>query len=102
MRLINKLFGKNASEMQVMQAQVSVGDAFKTWIESDMGRYIVGRAEQKEADILSQMATVNPRDVDAIICLQSRASAVNAFLSWIEEAVGEGEVAKFQLMEIEE
>jgi hypothetical protein len=84
-------------EINEMHAQVSMGDKFKTWAGSDEGRYILGRAEQYELATLRDLADCPISDQDRLLRLQSESKIPGLLMSWIEEIINEGEVAKFQL-----
>lgn len=99
MNLIKKLFS-HANDKQIMHAQMAVGNSFKEFCESDVGRYLIGRAEQEEISVLREMAKTNPVDEIAIIQLQERAKHLSGFVGWIEQVINEGEAAAFQLDEI--
>ena len=84
-------------EIAEMHAQVSLGDKFKTWLDTDEGRYIIGRAEQHELNTLRELATCPVSEQDKILRLQAESQIPSLFLSWIEEIINDGEVAQFQL-----
>lgn len=102
MSFFDRLFGRKAGEIEQMVAEAAVGDAFATWSQSDIGRYIIGRAEQHEISVLREMAETNPQDAAAIARLQAEAKAPALLIQWIEEAMFQGEQAKFQLAELED
>jgi hypothetical protein len=101
MKLLDRLFSKQTQEIETMHAEVAVGDIFKGWIQSDIGRYVVGRAEQYELSALRRLRDIDPNDKVAIARLQADAAMPGRFLQWIEEAINQGEVAKFQLEEMD-
>lgn len=88
---------KDASPLEEMQAQMALGDLFKTWINTDIGRYIVGRADQYEYDILRKLGETDPKDTTQIIRLQTEARLPGRIKEWISDAIEAGEAAKFQL-----
>lgn len=102
MKFFDRLFGKEAEQYQVLQAEVSVGDAFRTWCQSDVGQYIIGRAEQYETEILRELAGTDPKDHMRIVQLQAESHIHTSLLQWMEEAMEQGEVARFQLSNFDE
>jgi len=102
MSFLDKLFGREVPDVQALQADVAVSDLFTVWCQSDIGRYIIGRAEQYEVQVLKDLAGVSPTDTTRIIELQKESMIPGKILEWIEEAIERGEVARFQLSEIEE
>ena len=74
MNLIEKWFGVQDEET-VLTAQARVGALCANWLDTDVGRYVVGRAEQERAK------------VPALI------------VRFLDEAIADGEAAKFQLEE---
>jgi hypothetical protein len=102
MKFLDRIFGRAPNEVAELHAEVAVGDAFKTWAQSDIGRYIIGRAEQYELETLRTLAGTDPMNAERIFQLQADAKAPALLLRWIEEAMFMGEQARFQLMEAEE
>jgi hypothetical protein len=102
MKLFDRLFSKEASDVEVLQAQNAVGDQFKQWLSSDIGRYIVGRAEQHELATLKKLRETDPKDTVTIIKLQAESGMPGKLLEWIEEAITMGDMARYQLEELED
>lgn len=102
MKLFDRIFNRDPHDPQVLSAEVAVGDAFKTWIQSDVGRYIAGRAEQYELAVLKELAQTDPKETVKIIKLQAQSELPGKLLQWIEEAIEQGEIAEYQLAQMEE
>ena len=98
MNLIEKWFGVQDEET-VLTAQAKVGALCANWLNTDVGRYVVGRAEQYEMDVLRELATVKPEDKLRIVQLQERAKVPALIVRFLDEAIADGEAAKFQLKE---
>ena len=98
MSLFEKWFGRQDEET-VLLAQARVGNLCATWLDTDVGRYVVGRAEQYEMDVLRELATVKPEDRLRIVQLQERARVPALIVRFLDEAIADGEAAKFQLEE---
>ena len=100
MSFFDRLLGRQAPLVQELVAEVAIGDEFKAWAQSDIGRYIIGRAELHELATLRELSEADPKDLTKITALQSEARAMGLLVRWIEEAMFQGEQAKFQLDEI--
>ena len=98
MSLFDKWFGRQDEET-VLSAQAKVGALCANWLDTDVGRYIIGRAEQYEMDVLRELATVKPEDKIRIVQLQERAKVPALIVRFLDEAIADGEAAKFQLEE---
>ena len=98
MSLFEKWFGVQDEET-VLLAQAKVGALCANWLGTDIGRYVVGRAEQYEMDVLRELATVKPEDRLRIVQLQERARVPALIVRFLDEAIADGEAAKFQLEE---
>lgn len=98
MSLFDKWFGQQDEET-VLSAQAKVGALCANWLDTDVGRYVIGRAEQYEMDVLRELATVKPEDKIRIVQLQERAKVPALIVRFLDEAIADGEAAKFQLEE---
>ena len=98
MSLLDKWFGRQDEET-VLSAQAKVGALCANWLDTDVGRYVIGRAEQYEMDVLLELATVKPEDKIRIVQLQERAKVPALIVRFLDEAIADGEAAKFQLEE---
>ena len=98
MSLFDKWFGR-PDEETVLSAQAKVGALCANWLDTDVGRYVIGRAEQYEMDVLRELATVKPEDKIRIVQLQERAKVPALIVRFLDEAIADGEAAKFQLEE---
>ena len=98
MSLFDKWFGRQDEET-VLSAQAKVGELCANWLDTDVGRYVIGRAEQYEMDVLRELAMVKPEDKIKIVQLQERAKVPALIVRFLDEAIADGEAAKFQLEE---
>lgn len=98
MSLFDKWFGRQDEET-VLSAQAKVGALCANWLDTDVGRYVIGRTEQYEMDVLRELATVKPEDKIRIVQLQERAKVPALIVRFLDEAIADGEAAKFQLEE---
>ena len=83
-------------EQQERLATYHMGQMFRQFSNSDIGRYLIGRAEQDELENLRKLRDTPAHDRDKIAQLQMEAKAPRLFLRWIEEAVEAGEQAKVE------
>lgn len=77
-------------------AEALIGDEAKKFLESDLGRCLVGMANQEAAAALEALASVNPTDVPAIERLQNRAKLGRMFEDFLKELISAGETALAQ------
>lgn len=83
-------------EQQERLATYHVGQMFRLFSSSDIGRYLTGRAEQDELERLRELRDTPAHDRDKIAQLQLEAKAPRLFLRWVEEAIEAGERAKIE------
>ena len=102
MSFFDRFFASHVDEVQTLKAEVSLGYEFRAWAESNVGRYIIGKAEQRELEVLRELSNADATDEGLILKLQAEAKAPKLLIRWIEEAIFAGEQANFQLMELDE
>lgn len=72
-------------------AQLGVeAELFKS---SGLGRHLNYRAESEIIDASQELCTVDPTDTKAITELQNKVYRANSFITWINEAIEEGDYA---------
>lgn len=96
MSIIDKWFG-HTEDHTVLVAQVQVGELCRQWIGSEVGKYVVGAAEQYEYEVLRKLANVDPTNEKQVMQLQERAKVPGLLLEWLDEAISNGETAQYQL-----
>lgn len=101
MKFLKSILSRETQDVQTMMAEAALSDKFQNWCRSDVGRYVIGRAEQQEVSVLRELADANPDDTIGIIQLQEAAKVPGMILKWIEEVIVNGEAAKFQLAELD-
>lgn len=74
-------------------AETLVGDEAETFKVSELGRCLLGIAEQDRRLALEELETVNPTDVPAIEALQRRAMHARNFEAWIDDLITKGRQA---------
>jgi hypothetical protein len=86
-------------------ARAQLGSQTRQFLDSDLGRYLHGRAKQE-----IEQAQVDALEVDAVswrwwrnrhklLKLQMKAAVARQFLRWIIEAIQDGEIAFQELNE---
>jgi hypothetical protein len=74
-------------------AAAELGDEAKRFLESDLGRCILGMAEQEVHLAQEALAEVDPTDIEAIRKLQNHAKLYRQFNDWLKELLDKGEAA---------
>ena len=80
-------------EESALIAQSLIGDEAKKFKESDLGKCLIGMAEQEAQKALEALAKANPTDVQVIERLQNRVALGRQFQQFLDELVQEGENA---------
>lgn len=89
-----------AKEMEGVRATIEFGLDVKQFMGTNLGRYLQHKANADMEAALDALATVDPEDPKAIRKLQNDAVVAARILSWIAEAVNEGEQAERQYVEM--
>jgi hypothetical protein len=74
-------------------AEALIGDEAKKFVESELGRTVLGFAEQEVALALEALATVDPTDAEKIRELQNKAKLNRMFNDHLAQLITEGENA---------
>ena len=85
--LAGQLFERAAFGKQV--------DAFMT---SDVGKYVMNRAQQSRKDAFTDFAAVDATDVSAVQDIQNRLKVAESIVQWLRDAVMDG-VKAFEILE---
>ena len=80
---------------------VELGLDARHFLDSTLGRYVAGRAQDEMYVVAQSLATVDPFDRRAIIGLQNRHAIAAAALSWLGQAVEAGIQAEHTLQAME-
>lgn len=82
--------------------QAVFGEEVRQFLAQDrIGRYIVQRAATEAENALMELKDVDPEDGKAIRAIQSRIRVAESVVSWLVEAVDNGERAR-QILEGED
>lgn len=87
---------------QVLLAEAVLGKDAEEFLKSDIGRYMVGRAEQEESEALDALAEVSFWRWRRVMQLQNRVWRARALKGWLEELVVIGRQAMQTLEAAEE
>ena len=68
-----------------------LGDEAKRFLESDLGRCILGMAQQQVALAQEALEKISPVETEAIRALQNKAALGRQFEQWLVELLHEGE-----------
>ena len=80
-----------AIAQEALIAEALIGDEAKRFLESDLGRCLLGMADQEAEAARIGLETVNPNDTKAVIALQNRAALGRMFKGWLAELYTRGE-----------
>ena len=80
-------------------AAADLGEKARSFLGTDLGRYLKGCAEQQINDCSRQLLTVSPHNTNEIQLLQGKAQTASNFLIWINEAIGMGDNAFQQIQQ---
>lgn len=87
------------SDLQLAFAEARFGVTVEEFLASDIGRYLLGRADAELDDARTLLETVTPEQLRAV---QLKAAVPRAFKSWLEDALINGHVAEDYLRKAEE
>ena len=74
-------------------AAAELGEESRKFLESDLGRCILGMAAQEASIAEKKLSTVDPTDSKTITALQNEVWRANSFEQWLVELLDEGEAA---------
>jgi hypothetical protein len=76
-----------------LSAEIEVGEEAKRFLESDLGRCIVGIVDQRITDAHTQLEEINPEDTTGVLRLQESIKLSRDFTQWLNQLVTDGEQA---------
>lgn len=77
----------------ILIAEAEIGEEARKFIESDLGRCILGIAKQEAQEALEKLAETLPTDIEGIMELQGAVKMCRAFEQWLIELISKGENA---------
>jgi len=69
----------------------------EAFLSTDIGKFILGRAELEEAEALRELAEVDPFNSAAVMTAQNKLQLARKVPGWIHDAIRNGRVALMQL-----
>lgn len=82
---------------EILFAEAVLGKEAEEFLASQVGRYLVGRAEQEEREALNLLATVSPWRRNRIRQLQCDVAVARSIKGWLAEMITAGNAAMHQL-----
>ena len=89
------------TQNDVLMAEAILGQDANEFLNTELGQYLVGRANQEKKDALEQLARVSVWRKNRIRDLQARVWRAESFLIWIAELITSGKQAEGVLEELE-
>ena len=80
-------------------AAADLGEKARSFLGTDLGRYLKGCAEQQINECSRQLLKIHHANAKEIQLLQSKAQTASNFLTWINEAIGMGDNAFQQIQQ---
>jgi hypothetical protein len=81
------------SDEDELIAEAEIGDEAKKFVESPLGKTLIGMAQQEVALAQEALEEVDPSDTEKIRALQNKAKVARNFESWLSELISKGENA---------
>jgi len=79
--------------------KAATGEAAKMFLRSGLGKHITARATQEADEAICQLIVVDPNRTDLVLALQNQIKVAAQALTWLAEAISEGDNALNQLEE---
>lgn len=83
--------GRITMEDDELIAAAELGDEARKFLESDLGRCLIGMARQEVQMAQEKLIDVDPGDMRAVRTLQNQARVGRWFEEWINELLSRGE-----------
>lgn len=81
------------SIIRELQVEHAFGNEVKAFLQSNIGRYLISRAEAERAEALEALANADPDNGKTIRTLQTSIRVVDHIQRWLAEAISEGSEA---------
>lgn len=86
------------NQEEELQAEMIIGDDARRFLDSELGRTILGMAEQEKVNALGGLVTVDPADIEKVRELQNIIKRVDSLAGWLAELIQRGNDAGDILM----
>lgn len=80
-------------------AERDLGEKCQAFLNTEVGQYLQGVAEQDVQLCATALLTVDPTDVETIRKIQFKAHTAQNFLTWLDDAITNGHMAGQLLLE---
>lgn len=91
--------GRPSAEQAEALKTVALGMDAERFLGTNVGRYLIERAEQQRMTALDALAHHSPVDADGIRALQAQVAVVDSIQQWLADAITEGRAIEQQLYE---
>jgi len=66
------------------------GEQVQQFISSQIGQYLLARAQEEKVNAQIEFLEVDPSNVEAVRTIQNKILLSNKFAGWLQDAVGDG------------
>ena len=87
---------QQSAETIAILKTIDFGAEVKAFLGTNIGKYLVAKAEGEVADAVEELKTVSPSDPVAIADLQNRVYRAESFQYWLAEAIQTGQSVEYQ------
>jgi hypothetical protein len=81
------------SKEQELIAQAEIGEEARKFVESDLGKCVLGMAEQEALAAMEDLVSTDPGDWKKISRIQMQIQFARNFEKWLAELIDEGDNA---------
>lgn len=89
----------NADDDNMLFADARLGMQVELFLASEVGRYLVGRAEEEEKLAIAELVEAKPNDFFANRDIRNRIAVTHMFRDWLADTVQAGIAAGVRLRE---
>lgn len=94
-----QLDANDPSVVRVVEDAV-LGAQVRQFMESDIGVYLMQRADDYAQEAIDRLTRVDPEDPKTIRVLQNQIAVADLIASWLKEATAVGQQAELHLKEL--
>jgi len=74
----------------LLERTIALGFEAEAFLKSDIGRYLVARADEEIECAVEELKGVDPEDAKAIRALQGKINVAESIQYWLAEAIQDG------------
>jgi hypothetical protein len=78
------------SDNEMLVRRALFGKQVEQFLSSEVGRYMVARAEDQKSDALAAFKSCDVEDVQNVRALQNKVKLAESIVQWMAEAVSDG------------